>query len=62
MIEGQAIRYTASDPFGQGWDVFGWAAAGIDYGVLSQNATWYLQVGWWSWATSPRWCWRMTGR
>ncbi|MDA0174020.1 fenitrothion hydrolase [Solirubrobacter taibaiensis] len=44
VIEGQAIRYTASDPFGQGWDVFGWASTGIDYGVLSQNATWYLQV------------------
>ncbi len=26
VIEGQAIRYTASDPFGQGWDVFGWAS------------------------------------
>ena len=45
VFEGQAIRYTASDPFGQGWDLFGWADAGIDYGVLSQNAAWYLQVG-----------------
>jgi len=44
VIEGQAIRYTASDPLGRGWDLFGWATAGIDYGVLSQNATWYLQV------------------
>jgi hypothetical protein len=44
VIEGQAIRYTASDPFGQGWNLFGWADAGIDYGALSQNATWYLQV------------------
>jgi hypothetical protein len=44
VIEGQAIRYTASDPFGAGWNLFGWAQAGIDYGVLSQNATWYLQV------------------
>jgi hypothetical protein len=45
VFEGQAIRYTASDPFGRGWDLFGWASAGINYGVLSQNATWYLQVG-----------------
>jgi hypothetical protein len=45
IFEGQAIRYTASDPFGQGWDLFGWASDGIDYGVLSQNAAWYLQVG-----------------
>jgi hypothetical protein len=45
IFEGQAIRYTASDPFGRGWDLFGWANDGIDYGVLSQNAAWYLQVG-----------------
>jgi hypothetical protein len=44
IFEGQAIRYTAADPFGQGWDLFGWASTGIDYGVLSQNAAWYLQV------------------
>jgi hypothetical protein len=44
IFEGQAIRYTASDPFGQGWDLFGWAQDGIDYSLLSQNATWYLQV------------------
>ena len=45
IFEGQAIRYTVSDPFGQGWNLFGWSSAGIDYGLLSQNATWYLQVG-----------------
>jgi hypothetical protein len=45
IFEGQAIRYTASDPFGQGWDLFGWANAGIDYGLLSQEAAWYIQVG-----------------
>lgn len=44
IFEGQAIRYTASDPFGQGWDLFGWSDVGIDYSLLSQNATWYLQV------------------
>jgi len=44
IFEGQAIRYTASDPFGQGWDLFGWAQDGIDYSLLSQNAAWYLQV------------------
>jgi hypothetical protein len=44
IFEGQAIRYTAADPFGRGWDLFGWASAGINYGVLSQNAAWYLQV------------------
>jgi hypothetical protein len=45
LFEGQAIRYLASDPLGEGWNLFGTASAAIDYGVLSQNATWYLQVG-----------------
>jgi len=45
IFEGQALRYTVADPFGQGWDLFGWASAGINYGLLSQNAAWYLQVG-----------------
>jgi len=44
LFEGQAIRYLASDPFGQGWDLFGTASAAIDYSVLSQNGAWYLQV------------------
>ena len=26
LFEGQAIRYLASDPFGQGWDLFGTAS------------------------------------
>ena len=44
-FEGQAITYLASDPLGEGWDLFGTATATIDYGWLSQNAVWYLQVG-----------------
>ena len=44
LFEGQAIRYLASDPFGQGWDVFGTASAAIDYSLLSQNGAWYAQV------------------
>jgi hypothetical protein len=44
LFEGQAIRYLASDPFGQGWDLFGTASAAIDYSVLSQNGAWYAQV------------------
>jgi len=34
-----------SDPLGEDWDLFGTAAATIDYGALSQNQAWYLQVG-----------------
>ena len=45
LFEGQAIGYLASDPFGRGWNLFGTASAAIDYGLLSQYAAWYLQVG-----------------
>ena len=44
LFEGQAIKYLASDPFGQGWDLFGTASAAIDYSLLSQNGAWYAQV------------------
>jgi hypothetical protein len=44
LFEGQAIKYLASDPFGQGWDLFGTASAAIDYSLISQNGTWYFQV------------------
>ena len=45
LFEGQAILYLASDPLGEGWDLFGTASSAIDYSLLSQNAAWYLQVG-----------------
>jgi hypothetical protein len=45
IFEGQAISYLASDPFGQGWNLFGTVDAGIDYTVFPQEATWYVQVG-----------------
>jgi len=45
LFEGQAFLYLASDPFGEGWDLFGTASRAIDYTYLSQNAAWYLQVG-----------------
>jgi hypothetical protein len=44
IFEGQAIGYLASDPFGQGWDLLGTAASGIDYGLFPQKDTWYVQV------------------
>ncbi len=44
MFDGQAIIYLASDPFGQGSDLFGTAGSGIDYSLLSQNGAWYLEV------------------
>lgn len=44
VFEGQAIGYLASDPFGQGWNLFGTATAGIDYGLFPSKDTWYVQV------------------
>ena len=44
LFEGQAIKYLASDPFGQGWDLFGTASSAIDFSLISQNSAWYAQV------------------
>ncbi len=44
LFEGQAINYLASDPFGQGWDLFGTVTSGIDYSIFPQKDTWYVQV------------------
>ena len=45
LFSGQQIIYLSSDPFGQGWDLFGTASSGIDYSLLSQNGQWYAMVG-----------------
>jgi hypothetical protein len=42
--EGQAIKYLVSDPFGQGWDLFGTASSAINFSLIGQNTTWYIQV------------------
>ncbi len=40
------FTYLLSDPLGTAsTDLFGTASAGIDFGVLSANAIWYVQVG-----------------
>jgi hypothetical protein len=44
LFDGQKIRYLASDPLGKGWDLFGSAADGVNYSILSQNGAWYLEV------------------
>jgi hypothetical protein len=44
VFQGQSIAFLASDPLGRGWDLFGTASAAINYSVLGQDATWYLQV------------------
>jgi len=42
---GQDVARLAFDPLGDGADLLGAAGAGIDYGVVSAGAIWYVQVG-----------------
>ena len=45
LFQGQALAALASDPFGTGADLLGTADSGIDYGFVSAEAFWYIQVG-----------------
>ena len=45
LFQGQSIAFLASDPLGDGADLFGTADTQIDYGLIGANATWYWQVG-----------------
>lgn len=42
--QGQAIGYLASDPLGNGANIFGTNAYQIDYKIISYAAIWYVQV------------------
>jgi hypothetical protein len=42
--QGQAMASLASDPLGNGSDVFGTATATIDYNVITATGVWYVQV------------------
>jgi len=44
VFQGQGVAALLSDPLGTGADWFGTATAGIDYGVVSMNLIWYVQV------------------
>jgi hypothetical protein len=43
LFEGQLLISTISDPFGQGWDLFGTADRAINY-WMSPRVVWYIQV------------------
>jgi hypothetical protein len=45
VYDGQATAFLASDPLGDGSNIFGTADSGVDYGVLTPNSIWYVQVG-----------------
>jgi hypothetical protein len=42
---GQDLWRLASDPLGDGSDLFGGAGSSIDYSILTATAIWYVQVG-----------------
>jgi len=44
FAEQAQFTYLLSDPLGDGSDLFGTASSGIDYGLLSANLIWYVQV------------------
>jgi hypothetical protein len=45
VYQSQAIWYLASDPLGNGSNIFGTAGGQIDFSVLTPNSIWYVQVG-----------------
>jgi hypothetical protein len=45
LLQGQALAFLASDPLGEGSDLFGTAASTINYTFISATTFWYLQVG-----------------
>ncbi len=42
--QGQAVGYLASDPLGNGTNLFGTSSYQIDYTIISYAAIWYVQV------------------
>jgi len=44
-FQGQAMAYLASDPLGDGSDLFGTAGQTVDYAIISATGVWYVQVG-----------------
>jgi len=44
LIQGQAVFALASDPFGQGWDLFGTASMLANAGVIGAKTVWNVQL------------------
>ena len=44
LIQGQAALPLVSDPFGRGWDLFGWAGREIDIAVVDMRFVWTSAV------------------
>ena len=44
LYQGQAIVYLASDPLGDGSNIFGTAGHQVKYGLIGSNVEWYVKV------------------
>jgi hypothetical protein len=44
LYQGQAIVYLASDPLGDGSDIFGTAGTQVQYGLIGSDVEWYVKV------------------
>jgi len=44
LYQGQALVYLASDPLGDGSDIFGTAGTQVHYGLIGSNVEWYVKV------------------
>ena len=45
VLQGQFLFSLVSDPFGEGWDLFGTRSYVPDLTILTPETTWYVQVG-----------------
>ena len=44
VIQGQLLIPLVSDPFGQGWNLFGTAGYTVDIGVINAKIVWFLSI------------------
>ena len=44
LYDGQNLRYLISDPLGKGWNLFGTAADGVDYSIISQETARWIWI------------------
>jgi len=45
VLEGQLFRVLASDPYGQGWDLFGTVTTPVDWTLVSATTVGWVQLG-----------------
>ena len=44
LLAGQMLAPLASDPFGFGWDLFGWADLRIDISIIGAKTVWFVAI------------------